>query len=143
MEAPRRHPHRRRRVAGRADGRLDRAAIRIRRAAFLIYRNYRAILTWNRSLLYAVAVGHLADRLVGGGPLQSPRPPEEVPLSRADVQDLQRRLAAKGLYSGGDDGVVGPETRNAIKAYQRQVHLPPDGFPTPGLLERLRGTPGG
>ena len=111
--------------------------------AFLIYRNYRAILTWNRSLLYAVAVGHLADRLVGGPPLQTPRPVEELPLSRADVQDLQRLLAARGLYGGGDDGVVGPETRDAIKAYQRRVHLPPDGFPTPGLLERLRGNPGG
>jgi membrane-bound lytic murein transglycosylase B len=66
-----------------------------------------------------------------------------LPLSRADVQDLQRLLAAQGLYSGDDDGVVGPETRNAIKAFQRQVHLPPDGFPSPGLLERLRNKPGG
>jgi len=108
--------------------------------AFLIYKNYRAILTWNRSLLYAVAVGHLADRLVGGGPFTSPRPAEEVPLSRADVMDLQRLLADKGFYAGGADGVVGPETRRAIKDYQRRVHLPPDGFPTAGLLERLRGS---
>lgn len=111
--------------------------------AFLIYGNYRTILAWNRSLLYAVAVGHLADRLVGGPPLMSPRPAEEVPLSRADVQNLQRLLAKKGFYTGGADGVVGPETRKAIKAYQRQVHLPADGFPTFGLLERLRGASGG
>ncbi len=108
--------------------------------AFLIYANYRAILSWNRSLLYAVAVGHLADRLVGGGPLRSPRPAEEVPLSRADIQAMQRLLAEKGLYQGGADGVVGPETRKAIKAFQRRAQLPPDGFPTAGLLERLRGS---
>lgn len=111
--------------------------------AFLIYNNYRTILRWNRSLLYAVAVGHLADRLVGAGPLQSPRPAEEVPLSRADIRDLQRLLAEKGFYAGGADGVVGPETRRAIKAYQRRMNLPADGFPTAGLLERLRGSSGG
>ena len=110
---------------------------------FLIYQNYRAILRWNRSLLYAVAVGHLADRLVGAGSLRSPRPVQEVPLSRADIRDLQQLLADKGFFAGGVDGVVGPETRKAIRAYQRRVHLPPDGYPTTGLLERLRGTTGG
>ncbi|MFQ5763815.1 MAG: lytic murein transglycosylase [Rhodospirillales bacterium] len=111
--------------------------------AFLVYQNYRAILVWNRSLLYAIAVGHLADRIIGGGPFRSRRPAEEVPLSRADVKDLQRLLAKKGFDSGGTDGVVGPQTRNAIKAYQRETHLPPDGYPTFRLLERLRGARGG
>lgn len=111
--------------------------------AFLVHQNYRTILNWNRSLLYAVAVGHLADRLRGAGPLQSRRPDAEVPLSRVDVQDLQRLLAAKGFYAGGTDGVIGPETRRAIRAYQKHMRLPPDGYPTAGLLERLRGTSGG
>ena len=110
--------------------------------AFLVYQNYRTILNWNRSLLYAIAVGHLADRLVGGGPLWNKRPAKEVPLSRADVKDMQRLLAAKGFDSGGSDGVIGPNTRKAIKAYQNQIHLPADGYPTIGLLERLRGPRG-
>ena len=110
--------------------------------AFMIYRNFRAILTWNRSILYAIAVGHLADRLVGGGRFRSPRPAEEVPLSRTDVKDLQRRLAAEGFDVGGADGVIGPNTRTAIKAYQRKIQLPPDGYPSFGLLERLRGRGG-
>ena len=84
--------------------------------AFLVYQNYRTILNWNRSLLYAIAVGHLADRLVGGGPLWNKRPAKEVPLSRADVKDMQRLLAAKGFDLGGSDGVIGPNTRKAIKA---------------------------
>ena len=107
--------------------------------AFLVYRNFRTILTWNRSILYAIAVGHLADRLVGGGPFRSKRPAREESLSRADVKDLQRLLTAKGFTTGGADGVVGPKTRSAIKAFQKSSHLPPDGFPTMGLLERLRG----
>jgi len=108
--------------------------------AFLIYKNYRTILTWNRSILYAIAVGHLADRLVGGGPLKTKRPAREVALSRLDVKDMQRRLAALGFDGGGSDGVIGPMTRSAIKAYQKQSLLPADGYPTMGLLERLRAT---
>ncbi len=111
--------------------------------AFLVYRNFRTILTWNRSILYAIAVGHLADRLIGGGPFKSKRPSKEVPLSRADVKDLQRLLTAGGFETGGLDGVIGPKTRSAIKAFQKSAHLPPDGFPTIGLLERLRGPDGG
>ncbi|MDA1090469.1 MAG: lytic murein transglycosylase [Proteobacteria bacterium] len=108
--------------------------------AFLIYKNYRTILTWNRSILYAIAVGHLADRLVGAGPLKSKRPVEEVALSRADLMDMQRRLAALGFEPGGSDGVIGPMTRTAIKAFQQKSLLPADGYPTMGLLEMLRGT---
>ncbi len=108
--------------------------------AFLVYRNYRTILTWNRSILYAVAIGHLADRLVGGGPLKSKRSDKEVPLSRRDVKDLQRLLVSRGFDPGGTDGVIGPKTRSAIKAFQQKSLLPADGYPTMGLLERLRGT---
>lgn len=108
--------------------------------AFLVYKNFRAILTWNRSILYAIAIGHLADRLGGGGPLQSKRPVTETPFSRADVKDLQRLLAVLGYDAGVIDGVIGPMTRSAIKAYQQKSLLPADGYPTMGLLERLRGT---
>ncbi len=107
--------------------------------AFLVYKNYRTILTWNRSILFAIAVGHLADRLVGAGPFKSKRPAREVPLSRADVEDLQRLLAALGYDAGGTDGVIGTKTRSAIKAFQKKSLLPADGYPTMGLLERLRG----
>ncbi|HIE20494.1 MAG TPA: lytic murein transglycosylase [Rhodospirillales bacterium] len=108
--------------------------------AFLIYKNYRTILTWNRSILYAIAVGHLADRLVGAGPLKTKRPANEVALSRVDVKDMQRLLAALGYDAGGSDGVIGPMTRTAIKAFQHKSLLHADGYPTMGLLERLRGT---
>ena len=94
-------------------------------------------------MLYAIAVGHLADRLVGGGPFQNQRPAREVPLSRADIQNLQRLLTAKGFDTGGADGVIGPKTKSALKVYQEKALLPADGYPTIGLLERLRGTNGG
>lgn len=107
--------------------------------AFLVYKNYRTILIWNRSLLYAIAVGHLADRLAGQGTLLTPRPAKEIPLSRIDVMRIQELLTAKGFDTGSADGVAGPQTRKAIRAYQKSRRLPADGFPNAGLLERLQG----
>ncbi len=107
--------------------------------AFLIYKNFRTIMVWNRSIYYALAVGHLADRLVGGGKLIAKQPKVDKPLSRQDVMDMQSRLTAVGFDTDGIDGRVGPMTRKAIKAFQASVYLPADGFPSMGLLERLRG----
>jgi len=107
--------------------------------AFLVYKNFRTVMVWNRSIYYAIAVGHLADRLVGAGPLKTKKPIKDVALSRRDVMDIQRRLTALGFDTGGVDGRVGPMTRKAIKAYQSSVYLPADGYPNMGLLERLRG----
>lgn len=111
--------------------------------AFLVYKNYRTILVWNRSLLYAIAVGHLADRIAGGGPLKAEKPAKDEPLSRADVKNMQKLLARHGHDVGAPDGVIGPQTRQAIKAYQKRAKLPADGYPSLGLIERLHGGLGG
>lgn len=106
--------------------------------AFMVYDNFRATLGWNRSLFYAVAVGHLADRISGKGPLLTPPRPDDRPLSRQEVAEMQRLLASHGLQVGEPDGVVGAQTRSALRAFQQQHDLPPDGYPTAWLLERLR-----
>ena len=106
--------------------------------AFLVYGNFDAIMTWNRSLLYAIAIGHLSDRLAGKGPLRAPKPARETPLSRAQVEEMQRLLAGLGFDPGEPDGVVGSKTRAALRAFQRRAKLAPDGYPTPELLAGLR-----
>ena len=111
--------------------------------AFLVYNNFRVILNWNRSITYAIAVGHLADRLAGQGPLQTERPAGERPLSRQEVEELQERLLAKGFDPGVPDGVVGGRTRAALRAFQRHAGLPPDGFPSIEVLQKLRASSGG
>lgn len=110
--------------------------------ALLTYRNFRAVMAWNRSILYAIAVGHLSDRLADGAPFAAVRPVREVPLSVADVTEMQRRLGELGYDAGEADGVVGAKTRNAIRTFQQQVTVPADGHPTPDLLERLRRASG-
>jgi membrane-bound lytic murein transglycosylase B len=106
--------------------------------AFLVYRNFRKIMNWNNSLLYAVSVGHLADRLAGGSAFATPRLQDEVPMSRAETIEMQERLQSLGFDTGGADGRVGPKTRDAIMSFQQRLALPADGYPTVALLDRLR-----
>ncbi len=105
--------------------------------AFLVYRNYRTILIWNRSILYALAVGHLADRIAGAPALASL--PEEKAISVRDIEEMQTLLNAKGYDAGEPDGLVGRRTRAALSAYQRSVGEPADGHPTLEILKLLRG----
>ncbi|MDH3597719.1 MAG: lytic murein transglycosylase [Rhodospirillales bacterium] len=106
--------------------------------AFLVYRNFRNIMVWNRSLLYALAVGYLSDRVIGLGQLRAKRPTGERPLRREEVEELQVLLAALGFDPGEPDGIVGSRTRAALRTYQQHANLPADGYPTIGLLEGLR-----
>jgi membrane-bound lytic murein transglycosylase B len=107
--------------------------------AFLVYENYRNILVWNRSAYYAIAVGHLADRLIGLPPFRAKPPANDRAMSRDEVLEMQRRLNALGFDAGKPDGMVGPATRAAVKGYQKAADLPADGYPTPALLESLYG----
>jgi len=106
--------------------------------AFLVHRNYEVILRWNRSIFYAVAVGHLADRIAGGGPLAAHPPQEDQRLSNDQVRELQSLLVDLGYDAGGVDGRLGPRTRAAIRDFQRSHGLPEDAFADPILLGQLR-----
>jgi membrane-bound lytic murein transglycosylase B len=106
--------------------------------AFIIFDNFRTILDYNNSVSYALAVGHLADRLGGGTQFVVQWPREELPLSRTDKLDMQNLLLARGYDPGDVDGVIGPQTRAAIRQFQREVGEVPDGFATVALLAKLR-----
>ena len=108
--------------------------------AFLVYRNFDAILTWNRSVNYALAVGYLADRIAGLPRLKNGRDADNRPIPREDAQAMQVALQQLGLDPGTPDGVLGSKTKAAIRGYQRQVGLPVDGYPSLSLLEHLRQT---
>ena len=104
---------------------------------FLVSRNFTAVLRYNPAVSYALAVAHLGDRLAGHGPIAASWPPEAA-LSRGDRQEIQQRLAGKGLDTGGVDGIIGSLTRGAIRSYQKAQGMPEDGYPSLGLLDRLR-----
>lgn len=104
---------------------------------FLVNRNFGALLRYNPAVPYALAVAHLGDRIAGRAAIAAAWP-DEPALSRPDRQELQQRLAALGLDTGGVDGIIGNLTRSAIRSYQRTLQLPEDGHPSRELLERLR-----
>ncbi|KAA0444247.1 MAG: lytic murein transglycosylase [Candidatus Thioglobus sp.] len=106
--------------------------------AFLVYANFYAILRWNRSLLYALSVGYLSDRLAQK-PLLVAKAIAEPSLSRFDVQTIQQTLNQMGFDVGKADGIAGPKTRNAVRDYQRENALPIDGYVGYQLFKNLQG----
>lgn len=105
--------------------------------AFLLFPNHFVIRKYNNSLAYALAVGLLADRFAGMGPLVHPWP-QETPLSLADRMTAQRALNALGFDVGAADGVVGTKTRAALRAWQASQGLTADGYLSAAMVEKLK-----
>ena len=97
--------------------------------AFLVYANFDVILQWNRSEYYALAVGLLADRIIGAGPLVRPPSTDETALSRNAVENMQRQLNELGFDAGEIDGVLGSMTQSALREFQASNGMIADGYP--------------
>ena len=108
--------------------------------AFLVLDNFRAILKYNNSTAYALAVSLLSERLLGGGQILAQWPRDELPLSRAQRIVLQEQLNSKGFDTGGVDGIIGANSRKAIRRYQQSLGWPADGYPNQALLQKLIST---
>ena len=106
--------------------------------AFLMLQNFRVIMKYNPAEAYALAIGHLADRLRGGGPLAQAWPREERALSMSERFEMQQLLAQRGYDIGEPDGLLGPRTRIAIRNFQTATGQVPDGFASSVVLDRLR-----
>ena len=106
--------------------------------AFAVYHNFFVIKKYNNALSYAMGVGHLGDRIMGGGPFQGAWPRGDRELSRSEKIEIQEKLMARGYATGEADGVIGPDTTTAIRAYQRSIGMVPDGYASAELLQRLR-----
>lgn len=105
--------------------------------AFIVYQNFRSILRWNRSILYAISVGHLADRLSGGEGLKTAQIDEPL-ISRQDVMKIQNKLNSLGHDAGEADGIIGPSTRRAVRNYQKDKGMIVDGHAGYDLLQKLK-----
>ncbi|MFT0621063.1 lytic murein transglycosylase [Ectopseudomonas guguanensis] len=106
--------------------------------AFLLLDNFRSILKYNNSTSYALAIGLLADNLLRPSEIQGQWPRGERQLGRSERVELQERLAQAGFDPGPADGIIGANTRKAIRALQLQLNWPADGYPNTELLQQLR-----
>jgi lytic murein transglycosylase len=108
--------------------------------AFLTYPNFAAYTEWNNSLIYSTTAAYLATRIAGATPMRRPAARvAQLPLN--EIKELQQLLVRAGFDVGKIDGVLGQQSRSAVKAMQIKYGLPADSWPTAELLARMRGTP--
>lgn len=106
--------------------------------AFLTFDNFDAILQYNRSTAYALAVALLSEETAGrSGQVNTPWPRNDQPLSRTQRKALQEALAERGYDPGPIDGIIGAGTRAALRAWQKDNALPADGYASGGVLNAL------
>jgi lytic murein transglycosylase len=108
--------------------------------AFLAYANFAAYTEWNNSLIYSVTAGYLATRIAGAAPMRRPAG-AVAQLQLNEIKELQQLLVRAGFDVGKVDGVLGQQSRTAVKAMQIKYGLPADSWPTADLLARMRGGP--
>jgi lytic murein transglycosylase len=104
---------------------------------FLIFRNYYVIKNYNFSDLYVLFVGHLSDRIADPRPFEKPWG-QVTQLRTAQLEEMQKRLTALGLYSDNLDGKAGMKTRLALGAYQKANGLKLDCWPTTAVLSHMQ-----
>ncbi len=107
-------------------------------AAFMIFKNFSVIERYNKADAYVIGVGHLSDRIIGGPEIQASWPRGYAPLSFKEKKDMQRRLKRKGFLDDKIDGIIGPNTINAIRAFQVSRGVTPDGYASQDLLRLLK-----
>ncbi|MGD1927236.1 MAG: lytic murein transglycosylase [Paracoccaceae bacterium] len=110
--------------------------------AFAIYPNFGVIKRYNNSTSYALAIAHLADRIRGEPAFAGTWPRGDRTLSRTEKQELQTRLTALGFDTDGIDGIIGPNSRKAVRAFQSARGLVPDGYVSAALLSSVRAAGG-
>jgi membrane-bound lytic murein transglycosylase B len=107
-------------------------------AAFMIFSNFEVIERYNTADAYVIGVGHLADRIAGGAPIQQGWPEQDRALTYDERIELQTRLTALGFDTVKIDAKIGPLTINAVREFQTANDLLADGYASPRLLDRIR-----
>ncbi|TVP88971.1 MAG: lytic murein transglycosylase [Pseudomonadaceae bacterium] len=106
--------------------------------AFMVLDNFRSIMRYNSSTSYALAIGLLSERLQGRGQIQASWPTQDQPLTREQRLELQQILTDTGFEPGGVDGILGANTRAAVRRFQQQQAMAADGYANLALLKHLR-----
>lgn len=106
--------------------------------AFLVFKNFDAIYSYNAAESYGLAIAHLSDRLKGTGPFVSSWPTDDPGTSRAERREIQRYLVSRGYDIGEVDGLIGDKSRQAIRQEQTRLGLNPTGRAGQQILKAIR-----
>ncbi|MDO9148122.1 MAG: lytic murein transglycosylase [Hydrogenophaga sp.] len=108
--------------------------------AFLVFRNFDALYSYNAADSYGLAIAHLSDRLRGAGPFTTAWPTDDPGISRAERRELQGLLILRGHDIGDVDGMLGEKSRAAIRLEQARLGHDVSGRGGLKLLRALRGS---
>lgn len=106
--------------------------------AFLVFKNFDAIYSYNAAESYALAIAHLSDRLQGKGAFSAAWPTDDAGTSRAERREIQQFLLSRGYDIGAADGLIGDKTRKAIRQEQNRLGLNPTGRAGQQILQAFR-----
>ena len=106
--------------------------------AFLVFRNFDAIFSYNAAESYALAIAHLSDRMRGSGMFQTAWPTDDPGTSRAERRQIQQALLDRGYDIGEVDGLIGAKSRAAISAFQQSKGITVNGRAGQQVLKALR-----
>ncbi len=106
--------------------------------AFIVTENFYVLKSYNESDLYALFIGHVADRIEFGDRRFSTGWGEVGGLHRSDIAAMQKTLEAKGYDVGGADGLPGFKTRRSIGDWQAKNGRAETCFPDRDLARALR-----
>ena len=106
--------------------------------AFLVFKNFDAIYSYNAAESYGLAIAHLSDRLRGGTPFLTAWPTDDAGTSRAERREIQQFLIQRGYDIGAIDGLIGDKSRQAIQKEQSRLGLKPTGRAGQQILRAFR-----
>lgn len=106
--------------------------------AFAVFNNFFVIKRYNNANSYAMAVGHLADKINGGDNFVREWPRGPGALNYDEKIEVQEKLLKAGYDIGDADGIIGPKTIDAISDFQRKNGIQPNGKANDDLLALLR-----
>lgn len=106
--------------------------------AFLVFKNFDAIYSYNAAESYGLAIAHLSDRLRGGSTFRTAWPTDDAGTSRAERREIQQFLIQRGYDIGAVDGLIGDKSRQAIQQEQTRLGLKPTGRAGQQILRAFR-----
>jgi membrane-bound lytic murein transglycosylase B len=105
---------------------------------FVLTQNFAVIKRYNNADSYALAVGHLADRIIGGKPFVAAWGAGNDGLTHGEREEIQTHLKRLGYDIGDVDGFFGDKTKAALHEMQAKLGFPQVDAGSKELLNALK-----
>ncbi len=108
-----------------------------RGSAYIVFSNFKRIMKWNRSENYALAVAILADYIKNSEKYKPIVYEGKYMLTKDEIKKVQVFANKMLRIKLKTDGILGFETKQAVKILQKKAKMPQDGYPDYQLLLKI------